>query len=75
MSYLEHFKLNEQPFGFTPDPKFIYWSKQHSHAMAYLQSTICWPMALWSLPVKSGRERPHCCSRFWAKSKTTSFTR
>jgi len=40
MSYLEHFKLNEQPFGFTPDPKFIYWSKQHSHAMAYLQSTI-----------------------------------
>ena len=40
MSYLEHFKLHEQPFGLTPDPKFVYWSKQHSHAMAYIQSTI-----------------------------------
>jgi general secretion pathway protein A len=40
MPYLEHFKLNEQPFGLTADPKFVYWSQQHSHAMAYMQSTI-----------------------------------
>ena len=40
MSFLEHFELNEQPFGLTPDPKFVYWSEQHSLAMAYLQSTV-----------------------------------
>ena len=40
MSFLEHFELNEQPFGLTPDPKFVYWSEQHSLAMAYMQSTI-----------------------------------
>ena len=40
MSYLEHFKLNEQPFRLTPDPEFVYWSKQHARAKAYMESTI-----------------------------------
>ena len=40
MSYLEHFKLSEQPFRLTPDPDFIYWSKQHARAKAYMESTI-----------------------------------
>ena len=40
MSYLEHFKLNEQPFRLTPDPAFVYWSKQHARAKAYMESTI-----------------------------------
>jgi putative secretion ATPase (PEP-CTERM system associated) len=40
MSYLDHFKLNEPPFGLTPDPAFVYWSKQHSRAKAYMESTI-----------------------------------
>jgi len=40
MSYLKHFKLNEQPFALTPDPEFIYWSKQHARAKAYMESTI-----------------------------------
>ena len=40
MSFLEHFNLDAQPFGLTPDPKFIYWSEQHSLAIAYMQSTI-----------------------------------
>jgi type II secretory pathway predicted ATPase ExeA len=40
MSYLEHFKLKEQPFRLTPDPAFVYWSKQHSRAKAYMESTI-----------------------------------
>jgi len=39
MSILEHFNLNEQPFGLTPDPEFIYWSRQHSRAKAYMEST------------------------------------
>jgi type II secretory pathway predicted ATPase ExeA/pSer/pThr/pTyr-binding forkhead associated (FHA) protein len=40
MSYLEHFNLNEQPFRLTPDPGFVYWSKQHARAKAYMESTI-----------------------------------
>ncbi|MDJ0699590.1 MAG: AAA family ATPase [Woeseiaceae bacterium] len=40
MSYLKHFKLDEQPFRLTPDPEFLYWSKQHARAKAYMESTI-----------------------------------
>ena len=40
MSYLQHFNLAEQPFRLTPDPAFIYWSKQHARAKAYMESTI-----------------------------------
>ena len=40
MSYLEHFNLKEQPFRLTPDPAFVYWSKQHARAKAYMESTI-----------------------------------
>ncbi len=40
MSYLEHFKLNEQPFRLTPDPDFVFLSKQHARAKAYMESTI-----------------------------------
>jgi type II secretory pathway predicted ATPase ExeA len=40
MSYLEHFNLSEPPFRLTPDPEFLYWSKQHARAKAYMESTI-----------------------------------
>lgn len=40
MSYLEHFNLTEAPFRLTPDPGFVYWSKQHARAKAYMESTI-----------------------------------
>ena len=40
MSYLDHFNLAEQPFRLTPDPEFLYWSKQHARAKAYMESTI-----------------------------------
>ena len=40
MSYLKHFNLSEQPFRLTPDPEFLYWSKQHARAKAYMESTI-----------------------------------
>ena len=40
MSYLQHFNLSEQPFRLTPDPDFLYWSKQHARAKAYMESTI-----------------------------------
>ena len=38
--YLEHFKLNELPFRLSPDPAFLYLSKHHARAKAYMESTI-----------------------------------
>jgi len=40
MPYLQHFNLTEPPFRLTPDPDFLYWSKQHARAKAYMESTI-----------------------------------
>ncbi len=40
MSYVKHFELKELPFRLTPDPEFVYWSKQHARAKAYMESTI-----------------------------------
>ncbi len=38
--YLELFKLHELPFRLSPDPQFLYLSKQHARAKAYMESTI-----------------------------------
>jgi general secretion pathway protein A len=38
--YLEQFKLKELPFRLSPDPQFLYLSKAHARAKAYMESTI-----------------------------------
>ena len=38
--YLELFKLQELPFRLNPDPQFLYLSKQHARAKAYMESTV-----------------------------------
>jgi len=38
--YLESFGLKEHPFRLSPDPRFLFLSKQHSRARAYLESTV-----------------------------------
>jgi type II secretory pathway predicted ATPase ExeA len=38
--YLESFGLQEHPFRLSPDPRFLFLSKQHSRARAYLESTV-----------------------------------
>lgn len=38
--YHEFFGLNEQPFQLTPDHNFLYLSKVHSRAKAYMEYTI-----------------------------------
>lgn len=38
--YCELFKLSEPPFRLTPDPQFLYASKQHARAKAYMESSI-----------------------------------
>jgi general secretion pathway protein A len=34
--FLDYYKLREQPFGVTPDPRYIYQSRTHREAMASL---------------------------------------
>ena len=38
--YCELFELTEPPFRLTPDPQFLFASKQHARAKAYMESTI-----------------------------------
>ena len=38
--YHEHFGLNKQPFQLAPDPKFLYLSKAHRRAKAYMEYTV-----------------------------------
>jgi general secretion pathway protein A len=38
--YTDFFQLREQPFRLSPDPDFLYLSKAHSRAKAYMESTI-----------------------------------
>jgi general secretion pathway protein A len=38
--YTDLFKLRELPFRLSPDPEFLYLSKNHSRAKAYMESTV-----------------------------------
>jgi general secretion pathway protein A len=38
--YTELFKLSQLPFRLSPDPEFLYLSKNHARAKAYMESTI-----------------------------------
>jgi general secretion pathway protein A len=38
--YIELFKLKELPFRLSPDPQFLFLSKNHARAKAYMESTI-----------------------------------
>jgi type II secretory pathway predicted ATPase ExeA len=38
--YCDLFQLKEPPFRLTPDPQFLFASKQHARAKAYMESTI-----------------------------------
>ena len=38
--FLDHYGLREQPFGVTPDPRFLYFSRVHREALASLQYGI-----------------------------------
>ena len=38
--YVDLFHLTEPPFRLSPDPQFLFASKQHARAKAYMESTI-----------------------------------
>ncbi len=38
--YIDSFKLKELPFRLSPDPQFLFLSRAHARAKAYMESTI-----------------------------------
>jgi len=38
--YSEYFDLKEKAFGNTPDPRFLYPSRQHQEALARLEYVV-----------------------------------
>jgi general secretion pathway protein A len=50
----QHFKLREQPFGVTPDPKFLYASASHREALASLLYGLQSGLGFVSLIAKPG---------------------
>ena len=38
--YLDNFKLRELPFRLSPDPQFLFLSRAHARAKAYMESTV-----------------------------------
>lgn len=38
--YLNYFNLNEKPFELTPDPRFVYYSREHEEALMRLIYTV-----------------------------------
>ena len=34
--YLDYFKLKENPFSLSPDPKYLFYSKNHKEALAQM---------------------------------------
>jgi general secretion pathway protein A len=51
--FLDFFELREQPFGVTPDPRYLYWASSHREALASLYygiNTGCGFMALIAAP-------------------------
>lgn len=39
-AYLDNFGLQEHPFRLSPDPRFLFLSKQHARAQAYMEATV-----------------------------------
>jgi type II secretory pathway predicted ATPase ExeA len=38
--FLDYYKLNEQPFGVTPDPRYLYFSVTHREALASILYSV-----------------------------------
>ena len=80
--YLEHFGLDVRPFSKTPDPKFLYPSRQHEEALARLDPRQCKVVELRYFGGLSVRETaavleisPATVKREWVTAKAWLFRR
>ena len=72
--YLKFFGLSEQPFGVTPDPRFLYLSAAHREALASLQYGIEANRGFLGLIAKPGMGKTtllfHLLEKFHASAHT-----
>ena len=74
--YLEHFGFREQPFGPTPDPRFLYFSAEHAEALAALHYGVTERRGLLALVAPPGMGKTtllrHLLDR-WKDRADTAF--
>jgi general secretion pathway protein A len=71
---LRHFKLREQPFGVTPDPRYLYASATHREALASLLYGIQSGLGFVALTAKPGMGKTTLLFEVLGKMKETTKT-
>jgi len=72
--FLDHFGLREQPFGVTPDPRFLYFSPSHREALASLQYGIECGRGFLGLIAKPGMGKTTLLFRLLEKLRSSART-
>src|ERR1700723_3530457 len=70
----QHFKLREQPFGVTPDPRYLYASATHREALASLLYGIQSGLGFVALTAKPGMGKTTLLFEVLGKMKETTKT-
>jgi general secretion pathway protein A len=71
---LDYYKLREQPFGVTPDPRFLYMSSTHREALASLLYGITSGRGFMSLIAKPGMGKTTLLFQLLQKLEGTART-
>jgi general secretion pathway protein A len=75
-TYLKHFRLREQPFGATPDPKFLYFTPGHAEALAALHYGLTERRGFLALTARPGMGKTtllHYLLERWKDRAQTAF--
>ena len=72
--FLDYYKLREQPFGVTPDPRYIYQSRTHREAMASLFCGVTGGRGFMALSQGQVWERPPCLFQLTKRIDATAKT-
>jgi general secretion pathway protein A len=71
---LEYYNLKEQPFGVTPDPRFLYLSESHREALATLSYGIRCRRGFMSLIAKPGMGKTTILFQLLSELKSSART-
>jgi general secretion pathway protein A len=72
--FLDYYKLREQPFGVTPDPRYIYQSRTHREAMASLFCGVTGGRGFMALIARPGMGKTTLLFQLTKRIDTTAKT-
>src|SRR5579863_4010805 len=72
--FLEYYHLREQPFGVTPDPRFLYFGAAHREALASLMYSIETRRGFSAMVAEPGMGKTTLLFRLLESLKATSRT-